>query len=130
MRPVQGGFTLIEVLVVVVIIALLATFAWPAYQDYVRQARRAEGIEMLNRLMQAQERYFTNNLSYTADLTDMGFSTASNLATERGWYLVSATPCTDETIQTCVQLTAVAQNDQTVDGDLGLNSQGRRSGSW
>lgn len=130
MKRKETGFTLIEVLVVVVIIALLATFAWPAYQDHVRKARRSEGVELLNRVMQAQERYFTNNLTYTADLTDMGFASEENLPTDGGWYRVSAAACDGETIQACVQLTAAAQDDQGVDGDLGLNSRGEREGNW
>ncbi len=123
------GFTLVELMIVVVIVTLLAAFAYPAYLEYARKARRSDGIEMLNRVMQAQERYFTNNLTYTTELTDMGFSVDAGLASEEGWYRVSATECGDG-IDDCVELTAVAQGDQVADGDLSLDSRGRRGGNW
>ncbi|MCW5558744.1 MAG: prepilin-type N-terminal cleavage/methylation domain-containing protein, partial [Verrucomicrobiae bacterium] len=41
-RPPDGGFSLIELLVVVAIIAILASVAYPSYQDYIRRAARAD----------------------------------------------------------------------------------------
>src|SRR5574337_1904719 len=70
------GFTLIELMIVVVVIAILAAVAIPAYQDYVRRARRADGKEFLLRIQVEEEKWRTNNLTYTKTLSDLNIAAA------------------------------------------------------
>lgn len=87
-RNFQGGFTLIELMIVVAIVALLAAIAYPNYREYVLRSKRSDGKALLSRIAGEQERFFTARGQYTAALTTakpngLGFA---NNRSEKGCY--------------------------------------------
>ena len=91
MRQSVSGFSLIEIMTVVVIIGLLAAVGYPSYTGYVRNSKRADAHDVLNDIASRQERYFSDNNSYTSDLDgDLGLS-ADPAPSPEGFWQVTAT---------------------------------------
>lgn len=67
----KKGFTLFEVLIVVIIMGVLATIALPTYHKVVRKSRVADGLNSLDMLAGAQEKYFIENGQYAQNVTDL-----------------------------------------------------------
>jgi len=125
------GFTLIEMMIVVAIIGVLAAVAFPSYQRYVMESRRSEAKSFLNQVMQQQEKYYTENLKYTTDLTELGYPVASPRS-ENAYYRVIAQQCAAPVapITECVRLRAIpispTQLNDTECGKFILDSRGRK----
>jgi len=85
-RPSQG-FTLIEVMIVVGILGIIAAIAIPAYDAQKRRGYRADAISALTRAAQYQERWYSNNGTYSSTLASIG----SPSTTENGKYNLSLT---------------------------------------
>lgn len=69
----EGGFTLIELMIVVAIISLLAAIAYPAYTDYVIKSKRSIATSALTQIAARQEQFRMDNKQYAADLTNLGY---------------------------------------------------------
>ena len=78
------GFTLIELLVVVLIIGILAAVAVPQYQKAVEKSRAMEGVILTRAILNAQQRYFLENGTYTKDLNDLDIQIPGTEVTPSG----------------------------------------------
>jgi type IV pilus assembly protein PilE len=103
----QGGFTLIELMIVVAVVALLATVAVPSYLDHVRKTRRADAVTRIAQIQQAQERWRANNTTY-GTLANLGIGATST----DGYYTLSITA---SPTATSFQVTASATGSQNSD---------------
>uniref|UniRef100_UPI0030D75138 type IV pilin protein n=1 Tax=Pseudomonas sp. RL_15y_Pfl2_60 TaxID=3088709 RepID=UPI0030D75138 len=129
----QKGFTLMELMIVVAIIGILGAIAYPSYQNYVLRAGRSDGHAWLMRIMQAQERFYSQNQTYTANLGAGGLAMTGNanaaVISEDQRYSITAAACAGATIATCVMLSAAPQGAQARDNECGtltLNSRGTK----
>ena len=94
----RRGFTLIELLIVVVIIGILAAIAIPKFKSTKGRAYAASIRGDLHNLATAEEAYFFQTASYTADTTRLVYRTTNGVqvtiieATAGGWAAIATHP--------------------------------------
>lgn len=120
----EGGFTLIELMIVVAVVAILAAIAVPSYQEQVRKSRRAQAKADMVEYAQMAERYFTVNNSYAGFALPVAQSPREAGATARYGLAINTAPTT-------FTITATAQGAQAEDrcGDLTVTNTGSKTSS-
>ena len=72
----QGGFTLIELMIVVAIIGILASIAIPAYQDYTIRSRVAEAASVALPIKTNVGLYVSESGTLPTSLSDLDYVTS------------------------------------------------------
>jgi type IV pilus assembly protein PilE len=125
-KKINKGFTLIELLIVITIVGILTVIVSSNFSSQTQRTHRTDAKVKLFDIMQRQEKYFSENNTYTTTLSDLGYST--NI-TDNGFYKITAKEH-DDGLTEGVILTASPQKNQTKDtecGSLILNSNGIKS---
>jgi type IV pilus assembly protein PilE len=122
------GFTAIELMIVVAIVAILVSVALPAYNNTLVRANRAAAQSYLLDLANREEQYLLDGRSYTTTVTDLlAVPTAVS-----PYYTVTITVPAGSTIANAYQITAapIATSIQKNDGNLTINQDGAKTGTW
>ena len=80
-----------ELMIVVVIIGILGAIAYPNYRQYAARAKRNEAKAELLKIATLQERFYLQNNTYTTDMTNLGFPSASSNVSDSDSYVINVT---------------------------------------
>jgi type IV pilus assembly protein PilE len=78
--PIQGGFTLIELMIVVSVIGILLAIGVPAYQNFIKKGHRSAAQGQMLDIANREHQYQLSNRVFTATLSDLGYSVPADVA--------------------------------------------------
>jgi type IV pilus assembly protein PilE len=126
------GFSLIELMTVVAIVGILLTIAMPSYQSYTMRSHRADAQSELVDISARQERFLSQNNTYTVDIITAAGLNLGSATSSDGYYNLAVAACGGGTIATCYLITATAIGPQAGDAEcatITLSSTGVKSGT-
>lgn len=111
----EGGFSLVELMVVVAIMGILSSVAIPAYVNHVNRTSQSDAVAALKTLQMEQEAYYEAN-NYSRYAGTLGCLPSFNTGTTTGCF-PTCTSCAQATFRTLrgytVTVTSADQNTFT-----------------
>lgn len=130
-RQHQGGFTLIELMIVISIVAILLAVALPAYQDQIIRGHRAAAQSDMLDIANREQQYLLSNRAY---LDHTGMAATGFLLSTRvdDHYTYAVSVGTNAVPSYTITLTPKSGSRQASDGPLTLTSEGVKgpTGKW
>ena len=120
----QGGFTLIEVMIVVVIVGLLVAVALPSYRNSVIKTNRATAQGDLMGFAQAMEKEYALFFTYASAVAGTTFPAQSPIDGKTKKYNLSIVAATLGGYR--LRATPIASSGQGGDGLMEINHLGQR----
>src|SRR5690606_11968818 len=117
MQKNQKGFTIIELLVVIVIIGILIALALPNLFSAQARGRDSDRKNELKNLQSKLETHYSDENSYTADLSGLDPAPTSDETTDPKGANYTYTPAADNGSYT---LSATLENDKDPDATAGV----------
>lgn len=111
----EGGFTLIELMITVAVVAILATIATASYTSQVQHSRRTDARSAVMDLSGREEKLYSTTNAYSAAASDLGYAPVGTpwpIAVGSNYYTVTVVVPTPSTYL----ITATAINSQANDG--------------
>lgn len=129
----EGGFTLIELMVVVVVLAILAVIAFPSYERYLARSRRSDAQQFVASLEARQKQVLIEQRGYAAapnalNVAAQGWSCDAAQCTSQ-FYTVTFDPPVDNAATPpsyAICAVPLAGSSQVSDGTLRLDSTGAK----
>ena len=100
------------------VLSILVVLAYPNYQTQMIENRRTDGQRILLEIMNEQQKFYSRNSTYTANLVAGGTvgltypdpNGDGSVPSDKGFYLVTAQACATLTINQCVVSNSCCRN--------------------
>lgn len=124
MKNKNNGFTMIEVVIVIGILGIIVAVGYPSYLGYMEKTRRIEAKTLLSEVSGELQRFQTENNTFTDDLTELGYPSATVLS-ETGLYSLAVSNATANSfLLTAAPVVGKAQENDDDCGSFTVNSVG------
>jgi type IV pilus assembly protein PilE len=125
----QRGVTLIELLTVMAVIGILSAIIVPTYLEQVRRGRQASAKAMLHEVLQHQERFYSENNTFTDDMEELGYGAGPTYLSENGTHTITLADGPSGDLATSVTISATPVAEDTRCDVLTLSSDMTRTAS-